>query len=87
MDPSVGGALIAFVGTLIGLLGTRWIETVKAKNQQQSERESAYREQLRAACSEHASNLTTYLLAARDEGRAFAATHVAPTDYVPSQIW
>jgi hypothetical protein len=88
MDPAVGATVIAVLGTLVGavvgVLGTRSTETRKATEQRAAQSEATYREQLRLACSTHASNLTSYLWVAREEGRAYAAGNPGTADYVPS---
>jgi hypothetical protein len=84
VDPTIWSALIAASCVLAGMFATRGIEVWKAKYQQSTEAEATYREQLRVACSTHASNLTAYVQAALEEGRAHAAIIAPPSMYVPS---
>lgn len=77
MDPQVQAALVAILGTILGVIATALFDRLKAKDQSAATRA----QHLRDVCAMHASNLSRYRAQARLEGkRPRAAVEYQPSN-------
>lgn len=83
MDQGISAILAVVVGSILGFFGNRYAEKTKAQAQQTHDDTARYREQLRTACSTHASNLTSYVWAARSVAAASQSGNQTAQDDLP----